>query len=65
MKCVAVVTFDLELGQKMEYCFPNGVELSEQERSEGFHFRWLKIKDIYAAFPISITLFSVIVKLET
>ena len=34
MKCVAVVTFDLELGQKMEYCFPNGVELSEQERSD-------------------------------
>ena len=34
MKCVAVVTFDLELGQKMEYCFPNCVELSEQERSD-------------------------------
>ena len=25
---------------------------------EGFHFRWLKIKGLFAAFPISLTLFS-------
>ena len=28
MRAVAVVTFDLELGQKMEYCFPETVRLS-------------------------------------
>ena len=26
--------------------------------SERFQFRWLKIKGLYASFPISITLFS-------
>ena len=25
---------------------------------ESFQFRWLKIKEIYAAFPISVTLIS-------
>jgi len=34
MKCVAVVTFDLELGQKMEYCFPPHVKLSDKEQSD-------------------------------
>jgi len=29
-----------------------------KKNSEGFQFRWLKIKGIYIAFPISITLFS-------
>ena len=34
MRAVAVVTFDLELGQKMEYCFPETVRLSESEKSD-------------------------------
>ena len=41
MKCVAVVTFDLELGQKMEYCFPPHVKLSD------------KVKLFDALFPIT------------
>lgn len=43
MKCVGVVTFDLELGQKLEYCFPPNVSLGEKE-----------ISDVcYMAFPDS------------
>jgi len=34
IKCISVVTFDLELGQKMEYCFPAHVKLSEKEQSD-------------------------------
>ena len=34
MKCVGVVTFDLELGQKLEYCFPPDVKLGEKETSD-------------------------------
>ena len=34
MKCVCVVTFDLELGQKMEYCFPEHIKLSDREQSD-------------------------------
>ncbi|XP_065559019.1 protein DENND6A-like [Artemia franciscana] len=43
IQCICVVTFDLELGQAVEAVYPEGVELSEQE----------KINYCYLAFPDS------------
>ena len=46
--------------------FQDFLELSKRDFFlDEFHFRWLKFKGVYAAFPISITLFSYHLKLNS
>ena len=50
------VLWSVHEGQSLQFYAPSSFWIAKNSSLEAFHFRWLKIKGIYAALPILITL---------